>query len=129
SLGQVTLDLKTGESPLLYFFGPTKNQREKGGVFMLNRFKALEPLITVFVLNEIGKQDDQFLKPTYFTFRTHPEPGASLARAANFGEGAVLNFITMEGEDNGKIPATNEDFKYLIPEGNYSASTLLGQDF
>ncbi|WP_426114932.1 hypothetical protein [Pseudomonas sp. DSP3-2-2] len=129
SLGQVTLDLKTGESPLLYFFGPTKNQREKGGVFMLNKFKALEPLITVFVLNEIGKQDDQFLKPKYFTFRTHPEPGASLARAANFGEGAVLNFITMEGEDNGKIPATNEDLKYLIPAGNYSASTLLGQDF
>ncbi|OCR24118.1 hypothetical protein AFK24_15240 [Pseudomonas syringae] len=129
SLGQVALDLKTGQSPLLYFFGPTKNQREKGGAFMLNKFKSLEPLITIFVLNEIGKQDDQFLKPKYFTFRTHPEPGASVARAANFGEGAVLNFISMDDENNGTIPATNDDLKYLIPAGNYSASTFLGQDF
>ncbi|WP_217988866.1 hypothetical protein, partial [Sphingobium sp. D43FB] len=92
SLGQVALDLKTGQSPLLYFFGPTKNQREKGGAFMLKKFKSLEPVMTIFVLNEIGRQDDQFLKPEYFTFRTHPEPGASVARAVNFGEGAVLNF-------------------------------------
>ena len=128
SAGRVELDLGTGANPLLYF-GPTANQRSKGGVFFRNKLNSLEPEIKVFVLNEMGSQAGQFLQPQEFVLRTHAEPGAREARAANYGEGAVLLFVTMKGEKNGTVPVKDEDMQFLIPAGDYSATVLLGQRF
>lgn len=128
SAGKVQIDLKSGANPLLYY-APTRNQREKGGAYMLNRFKALEPELTEFELNDIGSQEGQFLKPDQFFIRTHAEPGAKVARAVNYGEGAVLLFISMEDENNGTLPATDADMNFLIPSGDYSSTILMGQRF
>lgn len=128
SAGRVQLDLGTGTNPLLYF-GPTANQRSKGGEFLKSELAGLAPEIKVFVLNEMGSQDGQFLQPESFRLATHAEPGAKVARAANFGEGAVLLFVTMKGETNGTLPASDKDMQFLIPEGDYSAAILLGQRF
>lgn len=128
SAGAVKLDLGTGVNPLLYF-APTLNQRTKGGQFMKGKLSSFEPEIREFMLNEIGSQAGQFLQPAYFVIRTHAEAGAKTARAANFGEGAVLLFVTMEGEANGSIPAQDEDMHFLIPAGDYSATILMGQRF
>lgn len=128
SAGAVKLDLGTGNNPLLYF-APTLNQRTKGGQFMKGKLSSFEPEIREFVLNEIGSQAGQFLQPTYFVIRTHAEVGAKTARAANFGEGAVLLFVTMNGEANGSIPAQDKDMHFLIPAGDYSATILMGQRF
>ena len=126
--GQVVLNLVKGRGPMLYF-GPTRNQREKGGAYMLNKIKALRPEITVYVINELKNDAGQFLQIKSFEIRIHAEPGAKVARAANFGEGAVLMFVTMEGENNGLFPATDEDFDFLIPQGDYSSTTMLEQEF
>ena len=125
--GKVILDLKQGSGPMLYF-GPTQNQRIKGGAFMLNKIKSMDPAITTFVLNEIQPQTGQFLEVKYFDIKTHMEPGAGRASAENFGEGAILNFIMME-EGRGTYPGNDDDLKFLIPQGDYSSTTLLGQDF
>lgn len=128
SAGKVQLDLGLGKKPLLYY-APTLNQREKGGKFMLGKLQTLGPDIKIFMLNQISVPPGNFLKPWKFELRTHAEPGAKMARAANAGEGAVLLFITMEGEKNGTLPATDEDLKFLIPAGEYSAVVLMGQRF
>ncbi|WP_434681197.1 hypothetical protein J3P77_08935 [Pseudomonas sp. R1-18] len=128
SAGKVQLDLGTGTDPKLYF-APTLNQRTKGGQFMKSKLSSFEPKIKTFVLNEIGSEEGQFLQPRYFVLRTHAEPGARLARAANHGEGAVLLFIAMKDEDNGTLPALDEDLHFLIPAGDFSATVLMGQRF
>lgn len=126
--GKVVLDLHAGYGPLLYF-GPTLKQREEGGKFMLNKFKSMDPIISTFILNEMQSQEGQFLKVKYFDIKTHQEPGSTLARAENYGEGGVLLFITMEGGNNGTYPAVDADFKFLIPQGDYSSTTVLGHRF
>lgn len=126
--GRVVLHLHDGYGPLLYF-GPTPKQREEGGKFMLSKFKSMAPIITTFILNEMQSQEGQFLKVKYFDIKTHQEPGSTLARAENYGEGGVLLFITMEGGNNGTYPAVDADFKFLIPRGDYSSTTVLGQRF
>jgi hypothetical protein len=126
--GKVVLDLHAGYGPLLYF-GPTRKQREEGGKFMLNKLKSMNPVITTYVLNEMQSQEGQFLKVKYFDIKTHQEPGSTLAHAENYGEGEVLLFITMEGGTNGTYPANDNDLKFLIPQGDYSSTTVLGQRF
>lgn len=126
--GRVVLNLHAGYGPLLYF-GHTRKQREEGGKFMLNRFKSMAPIITTYILNEMQSQEGQFLKVKYFDIKTHQEPGSSLAHAENYGEGEVLLFITMEGGTNGTYPAADADFKFLIPQGDYSSTTVLGHRF
>jgi hypothetical protein len=128
SAGKVQLDLGSGTNPLL-FFAPTLNQRTKGGQFFQGKLAGLEPVIKVFVLNEMGSQADQFLQPDEFVIRTHAEPGAKLAKAENKGEGAVLLFASMTEEPNGTLPATDEDMQFLIPAGDFSATILMGQRF
>ncbi|KFE51380.1 hypothetical protein [Pseudomonas syringae] len=126
--GRVVLDLHAGYRPLLYL-GPTRKQREEGGKFMLNKFKSMDPVITTYILNEMQSQEGQFLKVKYFDIKTHQEPGSTLAYAENYGEGEVLLFVTMEGGANGTYPASDEDLKFLIPQGGYSSTTVLGQRF
>ena len=127
--GKVMLDLKQGRNPLLYL-GPTDRQRTRGGVFVLNKIKSMEPTVTTFTLNDMFKYEpDQLVRVKRFDVRTHMEPGAGRASAPNYGEGAVLLFAVMHGNDNATptFPADDDKLKFLIPQGGYSSATLLAQ--
>ncbi|MCI0910844.1 hypothetical protein [Pseudomonas putida] len=76
-------------------------------------------------LNTLKVAPDEFVQPASFLIRTHAEPNAT------GGEGAVLLFVTMQGGENGSLPATDEDFHYLLPDGEtpYSTNVIFSQKY
>lgn len=120
SAGQVVLDLKEGGDFVLTF-APTEEERWLGGEYFRKQFELLDDDQKLFVLGELGVPDGTFLKPADFVISTHGKPGDP-------ERGAVLFFIRMEGEDNGTLPPTDGDLRFLL-EGDYSCALLLGRDY
>ncbi|WP_434574620.1 hypothetical protein [Pseudomonas sp. Z3-6] len=128
SAGRVELDISKGRNYRLIDM-PSEHLQTVAGERFKTRFSALPEDQKVFVLNELQFEPDQFLKPSKFVIRTHNKQGAGarLLAGEDEGEGAVLIFITMEGEANGTVPIDNADLKYLLPDG-YSATVLLDSE-
>ncbi|RMO70897.1 imidazole glycerol phosphate synthase subunit hisF [Pseudomonas syringae group genomosp. 3] len=123
--GRVSLDLKESDNFILTF-AETIDDRKLGGNFFKEWFKTLPDNKRVWTLAFIGAGNDEQMRPQSFKIRTQTNPAASLDRAApDYGDGAVLVFIRMQGsEEGGDIPV---EYRYLIPDDagkNYSATVL-----
>ncbi|RMP09705.1 hypothetical protein ALQ28_01124 [Pseudomonas syringae pv. delphinii] len=123
--GRVSLDLKESDNFILTF-AETIDDRKLGGNFFKEWFKTLPDNKRVWPLAFIGAGNDDRMRPQSFKIRTQTNPAASLDRAApDYGDGAVLVFIRMQGsEEGGDIPV---EYRYLIPDDagkNYSATVL-----
>ncbi|MGN2412506.1 hypothetical protein [Pseudomonas syringae] len=96
--------------------------------FFKTEFKK-HPELQVYALGTLSRQVDSTLKPKFFRVHTQAAPDAKLRSAPNYGDGAVVVFVTFEGGVNGGSPAANSDFEYMIPndeEGTkYSSAILL----
>ncbi|MCJ8205295.1 hypothetical protein [Pseudomonas sp. RGM2987] len=128
SAGRVELDISEGDNYRLIDMPSERLQRVAGERFK-NHFKGLPQAQRTFVLNELRFEPDQFLKPSKFVIRTHnkKDSGARLLADEDEGEGAVLVFVAMEGDANGRPPGDNADLKYLLPEG-HTVTVLLACD-
>ncbi|MCO8167969.1 hypothetical protein NJC40_09300 [Pseudomonas sp. 21LCFQ02] len=127
--GQVVLDLRDSWNFKLNN-SPHLREQRLGGEFFERLFKALPNEKRVMVISEISKPANSTIKPDSIILRTQAAPGAKLRNADNYGDGAVLVFVAMEGQVCGGEP--DESFKYLIPndrDKNYSATLLLGNRF
>ncbi|KPZ08576.1 hypothetical protein [Pseudomonas syringae group genomosp. 3] len=123
--GRVSLDLKESDNFILTF-AETIDDRKLGGNFFKEWFKTLPDNKRVWTLAFIGAGNDDRMRPQSFKIRTQTNPAASLDRAApDYGDGAVLVFIRMQGnQEGGDIPV---EYRYLIPDDagkNYSATVL-----
>ncbi|WP_024677963.1 hypothetical protein [Pseudomonas syringae] len=123
--GGVSLDLKESDNFILTF-AETIDDRKLGGNFFKEWFKTLPDSQRVWTLASIGAGNDNQMRPQSFKIRTQTNPAASLDRAApDYGDGAVLVFIRMQGnQEGGDIPV---EYRYLIPDDagkNYSATVL-----
>lgn len=110
--GQVVLDLKRSSNFSLSY-SDFETERKLGGEFFQQLFEALPADKRVMVISEIAKQSENAIKPASIKLRTQAAPGAKMRSAENYGDGAVLVFVAMEGEAAGSNPTA--DFKYLIP--------------
>ncbi|WP_223466904.1 hypothetical protein [Pseudomonas sp. GL-RE-26] len=128
SAGRVELNISTGTNYRLTYV-QTEHLRKVAGQRMQEIFRRLPDDQTIFVLNELKFEPDQFLKPDRFVIRTHnkKDSGARLLAGEDEGEGSVLVFVALEGDANGTVPVDNADLKYLLPDG-YSATVLLGHE-
>ncbi|BAP44569.1 putative uncharacterized protein [Pseudomonas sp. StFLB209] len=127
--GQVVLDLKRSSNFSLSYSDHLREQR-LGGEFFQQLFEALPDAKRVMVISEISKPANSTIKPDSIKLRTQAAPGAKLRNADNYGDGAVLVFVAMQGQTSGGNP--DASFKYLIPndrDKNYSATLLLGNRF
>lgn len=127
SAGEVILDISTGTEYEMTGFDSPHLQRV-AGARMQAAFRPLPDSVKKFKLNKLEFTPDQALKPAGFEIRTHNKKGsgANLLSSEDEGEGAVLLFVRMEGEQNGTLPVDNADFKYLLPDG-YTATVLIGE--
>ena len=127
--GTVSLNIAEGTNYRMTY-AETEHLAKFTGERLKAHFSKLPDSQKNFVLNEITIDQDQLLKPVRFVVRTHNKKGsgATLAANENEEEGAVLLFVTMEGESDGALPAINSDLKYLLPDG-HSATLLLGHEF
>ncbi|WP_161460869.1 imidazole glycerol phosphate synthase subunit hisF [Pseudomonas syringae] len=123
--GRVSLDLKESDNFILTF-AETIDDRKLGGNFFKEWFKTLPDNKRTWTLAFIGAGNEEQMRPQSFKIRTQTNPAASLDRAApDYGDGAVLVFIRMQGnEEGGDIPV---EYRYLIADDagkNYSATVL-----
>ena len=126
--GQVVLDLKQSSNFKLDFVDNATEQA-LGGAYFKQLFEGLPDDKRVFVLGELKRDTGGAMVPESFSLRTQPAPGAKAKGAANYGDGAVLVFITMPGGRAGSFPANGSDWMYLIPAAqggvDYSGTLLL----
>ncbi|CAI8968146.1 hypothetical protein [Pseudomonas sp. IT-P176] len=127
--GTVSLNIAEGRNYRMTY-AETEHLATVTGERLCAYFSKLPESQKNFVLNEITIDQDQLLKPVRFLVRTHNKKGsgATLAANENEEEGAVLLFVTMEGQSDGERPAINSDLKYLLPDG-LSATLLLGHRY
>lgn len=127
--GTVSLNIAEGLNYRMTY-AETEHLAKFTGERLKAYFNKLPEAQKNFVLNEITIDQSHLLKPVRFVVRTHNKKGSGAALAANETEeeGAVLLFVTMEGQSDGALPARNSDLKYLLVEG-MSASLLLGHKF
>lgn len=128
--GRVVIDLSKG-TEIDVNFADSRDHRRIGGEFFRAYFEGLPDEQKVFVLSEIASPEGQILKPRNVQIRTHAPPGADLPASPEYGLGAVLMFLTMEGEDYGTFPESDADLPYLIPVddgANLSSAMLVGND-
>lgn len=123
--GRIVLDLSKG-TDISVNFADTPEKRRIGGDFFRTCFENLPDEQKVFVLGQVVSTEGQFLKPHNVQIRTHAAPGAGEPGSPVTGKGAVLMFITMEGEAFGTFPSEDIDLHYLIPgDMDFCTSTLL----
>lgn len=123
--GRVKLDLKESDNFILTF-AETIDDRKLGGDFFKDWFNTLPDNKRVWTLGFISAGNVAQVRPESFKMRTQTNPAGSLdPTAPDYGDGAVLVFIRMQGNDEGgDIPA---QYRYLIPDDpgkGYSATVL-----
>lgn len=118
--GEVVLDLGdpvTAQGMWELTFANTQHERRLGGQFFKKYYREADPKKRVFHLGKIAYTDQQYLKPQSFVLRTITAPGAAIAGASNFGDGAVEMFVRMQGDSEGGMPP-RDDWRGLIPDDN-----------
>lgn len=129
SAGKVLLDLSKSSDFSLSYSDFAREQR-LGGEFFQTLFEDLDDAERVMVISEITKDSNSSIKPETLKIRTQSAPGAKTRGAENYGDGAVVVYVAMEGEAPGGNP--DGSFKYLIPNDSgksYGATILLGNKF
>lgn len=125
--GSVVIDLANMKDFDTDLFSDT-NSINNAKKFFTNRFKE-NPELHKYTLGTLSQTADSALTPQNFEIRTQPVPGAKVRGAPNFGDGAVVLFITLKGGTGGGVPTEGSDFKYLIPNDEngekYSSAVIL----
>ncbi len=91
------------------------SQIEMGKAFA--RFLEAQPEARCnYLLSAIAYGGNNPIRPARFIIRTQAAPGAKQRDAENFGDGAVVLFIsTATDEFDGSLPADENQFPFLIP--------------
>ncbi|MCX2891035.1 hypothetical protein OO258_22640 [Pseudomonas sp. DCB_BI] len=127
--GTVYIDLKKA-SAFYLSFADTDEENMIGGERYKRIFDSWPDEKKIYVLNKLQMMETDFLQPEKFVVRTDAAPSGKVRGSDQYGEGAVLLFVTMKGSDNGDagIP---EEMHYLLPNAvvDYTMNFLLGNKF
>ncbi|MDU8502906.1 hypothetical protein RYB01_27480 [Pseudomonas syringae] len=122
--GQVVLDL-SNSSNFSLSHSEFLHEQLLGGSFFRQLFAELPDEKRIMVISEIVRNPNDVIQPSRIKLRTQAAPGSKLRHADNYGEGAVLVMVAMDGENNGGNP--DASFPYLLPnDEDYSAMLLMG---
>jgi hypothetical protein len=126
--GRVLLDLAKG-GEIRVDYSTSEFMQIKLGDLMQSEFDKLTPEQRLFTLNTLKPGSNEYLRPVNFHVRTQASGPAARHRASDeYGNGAVVMFLTMKNGQAGRFPGTGSDFRYLIPDDTgreYSATVLL----
>lgn len=113
--GRVTLDLAqaTAYRCNLMAHNDTVNALLAGAI--QEHFSRLQHHQGRFELGMVDFTGYSPLTPTHFIIRTQAAPGAQVRGADNYGDGAVLTFIQLQG-NSGRGLSPTSSFPYLLPD-------------
>ncbi|MFJ4110462.1 hypothetical protein [Pseudomonas sp. NPDC089758] len=122
---KVVIDLSNPTWDFYLTFSDYPEENRVGGARYKEIFSNWHDEKKKLTLNTLKVAPDDFVQPASFLIRTHAEPNAA------DGEGAVLLFVTMQGGENGKLPANDKDFHYLLPDAPipYTTNLIFSQRF
>ncbi|MBH3411722.1 hypothetical protein [Pseudomonas putida] len=124
--GRVLLDIAKGSRVRCNLFAQDPQLNQQLNARLAEWFARLPARSSEFELGSIDLRGYRTLTPNRFILRTQAAPGARLRAAANYGDGAVLVFIGVLGDDQkGRLPT--RDFPYLLPDGDYSATLVVAE--
>jgi hypothetical protein len=124
--GRVKLDLSKSDNFRLTFAEGQHEQR-MGGNFFKDLFNQLPDEKRIYPMGKIERGTDVLMQPRSFELRTQASSTAAARNpnSSEYGDGAVLAMVRMEGRMGGDFPG--QSYKYLIPDDqgkNYSATVL-----
>ncbi len=127
--GKVLLDINKGYDHL-FSGGGTGPERVRLGLYFKELFETWakeKKEILQFPLSELAVDDTSLLNPGVFMLGTHAEPGAKVLGSANQGDGAVVVFVAMRGNDSGAYPPEDKDLLYMLPDSTdpYTSNLVL----
>lgn len=121
--GRVILDLSKSDNFRLTFAVSAHDQRQ-GGEFFRDLFRKLPVEQRIYTLGKIERGTNPLMRPHSFLLRTQASGDAARdPKSAEFGDGAVIALVRMEGRREDGIPTG----RYLIPDDqgqDYSATVL-----
>lgn len=126
--GKVMLDILEGMTPR--FSGvATETEKEILGQHLHGIIKSdWGTEITRFELSELAPSEDPLFNPGRFGVRTQAAPKGKVLGAEEYGDGAVVVFVAMQGREPGRYPELESDLLYMLPDF-YSSSLVLRNNF
>ncbi|MBF8661277.1 hypothetical protein [Pseudomonas putida] len=127
--GKVLLDINEGYEHL-FSGGGTGSERIRLGLYFKELFETWaeeNKEMLQFPLSELAVDDTSLLNPGVFMLGTHAEPGAKVLGSANQGDGAVVVFVAMRGNESGGYPPEDKDLLYMLPDATnpYTSNLVL----
>ncbi|MBF8722153.1 hypothetical protein [Pseudomonas guariconensis] len=120
--GELFLDLQKSSNFSFGLVGPEIEQRDVGAFFG-EMFEGLDKSKRIYGLGKIKEGSNEAMRPDKFLLRTQPRDPKTTD-----GDGALVSFIRLEGDEDGSFPTSNDTFKYLIPHDagkDYSAAVSI----
>ncbi len=132
--GKVTLNLAEAANFRCNLAGSDEAANIRLAEYFQQSFVNLPPHRSVFQLGMLDLKGYSRLTPVKFRIATQAAPGAKVRAASNFGEGAVVVFIQLQGNTGEGTFPPGSGFPYLIPDDQeadgsdrYSASLILSR--
>lgn len=124
SAGKVQIDLANSSDFSLSYSDDEREQR-LGGEFFKELFEKTPVDKRVMVISEVTRDANNPIKPARLQIRTQAADGARVRSAENYGDGAVVVLVAMEGQADGED--LDSTFNYLIPNDadDATSATLL----
>jgi hypothetical protein len=128
--GKVLLDLKDGLNPS-FSGGGTGQEKDRLGDYFKEQLDKWGKEKTEFPLSEMIVDANSPINPGVFAIRTHAAPGGALLGSENFGEGAVVVFVAMQGSEVGRLPFDDDAMLYMLPAAvePYTSNLVLSNKF
>lgn len=131
--GKVMLDISKGFDHVFSGAGTELEKLRLGEYFkqVLNDWSDEDEKITQFPLSEIVVDQTTPVNPGVFGLRTHAAPGATVRSSQAYGDGAVIVFVAMAGNEKGTYPADDAAMLYMLPEASqpYTSNLVLSNKF
>lgn len=128
TVGVITLDLKDGTYKLN--LGQTNWEMTEGGKAIKEQFDLWSDEETQWVVNKIIRNTGS-LAVERFAIRSQRKSAVAVRSDAEYGDGAVVAFVRMEGaQTKDSYPSTEEEMRYLVPDdqGDRYTTTVVIQD-
>lgn len=130
--GQVLLDIQDGSSHK-FSGGGTEMEKVRLGLYFAAELKkwAESGDRLKFPLSEFVRDDNSPINPKEFRLLTHAPESAKVRGSANYGDGAVVVFVSFSEDGKGSLPADNKSLIYMLPdeEKPYTSNLLLSHKF
>lgn len=130
--GQVLLDIEDAYDHL-FSGGGTGQERVRLGLYFKSEFERWgeDGDRLKFPLSELVVDENSPVNPKEFTLLTHAPESATVRSSTNYGDGAVVVFVSFGEGGKGTLPPDNKSLVYMLPDAAdpYTSNLVMSHRF